>query len=96
MKKRDESNILLFFKDLEIIPYEVKVTHKEKHSDEIDLYELILILKKRMKYIASVFVLGVVTAAVISFLMPNIYQAKATLWVDYSLIQAIVRNLKQI
>ena len=96
MKKRDESNILLFFKDLEIIPYEVKVTHKEKHSDEIDLYELILILKKRMKYIASVFVFGVVTAAVISFLMPNIYQAKATLWVDYSLIQAIVRNLKQI
>jgi len=94
VKKRDESNILLFFKDLEIIPYEVKMTHKEKHSDEIDLYELILILKKRMKYIASVFVFGVVTAAVISFLMPNIYQAKATLWVDYSLIQAIVRNLK--
>ena len=92
MKKRDESNILLFFKDLEIIPYEVKVTHKEKHSDEIDLF----ICKIRIKYIASVFLFEVIIAGVISFLMPNIYQAKATLWVDYSLIQAIVRNLKQI
>jgi len=70
------------------------MTDKEKHSDEIDLYELILILKKRMKYIASVFVLGVVTAAVISFLMPDIYQARATLWVDSFLTQAMIENLK--
>jgi len=69
---------------------------EHKHSDEIDLYELILILKRRIKYVASVLLLGTVIATVISFLMPNIYQAKATLWVDYSLIQAIVRNLKQI
>ncbi|WP_353684461.1 Wzz/FepE/Etk N-terminal domain-containing protein [Thermodesulfovibrio sp. 3907-1M] len=67
---------------------------KEKYSDEIDLYELILILKKRIKYVAGVFVLGVFVAAVVSFIMPNIYQARATLWVDSFITQAMIENLK--
>ncbi|BCB96284.1 hypothetical protein JZK55_12060 [Dissulfurispira thermophila] len=52
------------------------MTDKEAYSDEIDLYELILVFKKRIRYIVSVFVLGVVIAALINFFMPNIYKAR--------------------
>ena len=58
---------------------------KEAHEDEIDLYELLLVLKKRIKLIIAVFVLGVVAATVMSFLMPNIYHARASIWVYSSL-----------
>lgn len=68
---------------------------KESHEDEIDLYELLLVLKKRLKLIIAVFVLGVVVAAVVSFLMPNIYQARTTMLVDSSLTQAFLNNLQQ-
>jgi len=69
---------------------------KESHEDEIDLYELLLVLKKRLKLIIAVFVLGVVATAVLSFLMPNIYQARTTMLVDSSLTQAfLLNNLKQ-
>lgn len=63
-------------------------------EDEIDFYELILIFKKRIKYVAGVFVLGVFIATVVSFLMPNIYQARATLWVDFFLTQTMIESLK--
>jgi len=68
---------------------------KELHEDEIDLYELLLVLKKRLKLIIAVFVLGVVATAVLSFLMPNIYQARTTMLVDSSLTQAFLNNLQQ-
>jgi len=69
---------------------------KELHEDEIDLYELLLVLKKRLKLIIAVFVLGVVATAVLSFLMPNIYQARTTMLVDSSLTQAfLLNNLQQ-
>ncbi|HHW21059.1 Wzz/FepE/Etk N-terminal domain-containing protein [Thermodesulfovibrio thiophilus] len=68
---------------------------KELHEDEIDLYELLLVLKKRLKLIIAVFVFGVVAAAVLSFLMPNIYQARTTMLVDSSLTQALLNNLQQ-
>jgi len=68
---------------------------KESHEDEIDLYELLLVLKKRLKLIIAVFVLGVVATAVLSFLMPNIYQARTTMLVDSSLTQAFLNNLQQ-
>lgn len=68
---------------------------KELHEDEIDLYELLLVLKKRLKLIIAVFVLGVVATAVLSFLMPNIYQARTTMLVDFSLTQAFLNNLQQ-
>lgn len=69
---------------------------KESHEDEIDLYELLLVLKKRLKLIIAVFVLGVVATAVLSFLMPNIYQARTTMLVDSSLTQAfLLNNLQQ-
>jgi len=69
---------------------------KELHEDEIDLYELLLVLKKRLKLIIAVFVLGVVATAVLIFLMPNIYQARTTMLVDSSLTQAfLLNNLKQ-
>ncbi|BCB96281.1 hypothetical protein JZK55_12030 [Dissulfurispira thermophila] len=72
----------------------VENANKEAYSDEIDLYELILVFKKRIRYIVSVFVIGIAIAALISFLMPNIYQARATLWVDSFLTQAMIKNLK--
>ena len=68
---------------------------KEVYEDEIDLYELLLVLKKRFKLIIAVFVLGVVAAAVVSFLMPNIYQARTTMLVDSFLTQAFLNNLQQ-
>jgi len=68
---------------------------KESHEDEIDLYELLLVLKKRLKLVIAVFVLGVVATAVLSFLMPNIYQARTTMLVDSSLTQAFLNNLQQ-
>ncbi|WP_028845353.1 YveK family protein [Thermodesulfovibrio thiophilus] len=68
---------------------------KESHEDEIDLYELLLVLKKRIKLIIAVFVLGVVAATVMSFLMPNIYQARTTMLVDSSFTQAFLNNLQQ-
>ena len=68
---------------------------KEVYEDEIDLYELLLVLKKRLKLIIAVFVLGVVAAAVMSFLMPNIYQARTTMLVDSFLTQAFLNNLQQ-
>jgi len=56
---------------------------------------LLLVLKKRLKLIIAVFVLGVVATAVLSFLMPNIYQAMTTMLVDSSLTQAFLNNLQQ-
>jgi len=70
------------------------MTENEKYSDEIDLYELLLVLKRRIKYIVGVFVAGVIIATMVSFLMPNIYQARATLWVDSLLMQSILENLQ--
>jgi len=68
---------------------------KESHEDEIDLYELLLVLKKRLKLIIAVFVLGVVAAAVVSFLMPNIYQARMTMLMDSSFTPTFLNNLQQ-
>jgi uncharacterized protein involved in exopolysaccharide biosynthesis len=70
------------------------MTENEKYPDEIDIYELLLVLKKRIKYIVGVFVAGVIIATMVSFLMPNIYQARATLWVDSLLMQSILENLQ--
>ncbi len=67
----------------------------DRQQEEIDLYELILILKKRIKYVIIPFVLGVAIATVVSFLMPNIYQARATLWVDSLLGQQLIENLER-
>lgn len=57
-------------------------TQMEKYSDEIDLYELLIILKRRIRYIVVVFVIGIVIGGLVAFLSPDIYQARATLWVD--------------
>ena len=67
---------------------------KEAHEDEVDLYELLLILKKRLKLIIAVFVVGVVAAGVISFLIPNIYHARAAIWVYSSLTTTMLKNLQ--
>ena len=43
-------------------------------EEEIDLYELCLILKKRFRLIAGVFISAVLVTAVISFLLPPVYR----------------------
>jgi len=66
---------------------------KEQYSDEIDLYEMILVLKKRIKLIVAVVVFGVIIGGMVTFLSPDIYQARATLWVDYLLTQSMLENV---
>jgi len=43
-------------------------------EEEIDLYELCLILKKRFKLIAGVFISAILITALISFLLPPVYR----------------------
>ncbi len=43
-------------------------------EEEIDLYELCLILRRRFKLIAGVFIIAVLVTAVISFLLPPVYR----------------------
>jgi len=70
------------------------MTVNEQYNDEIDLYELFLVLKKRFKFIATIFIIGIFIGGLIAFLSPNIYQARATLWVDSFLMQSMLENLK--
>ena len=44
-------------------------------DDEIDLYELCLVLKKRYKLILGIFVIAVLMAGVISFRMTPVYRS---------------------
>ncbi|WP_028841135.1 Wzz/FepE/Etk N-terminal domain-containing protein [Thermodesulfobacterium hveragerdense] len=55
---------------------------KNSYDDEINLYELLFVLKKRVKLIAGIVFVGVLLATIGVFLKPNIYQARATVWVD--------------
>lgn len=69
---------------------------KEKDDDEIYFYEIILILKKRIKLIVGIVLASVVIATVLVFLMPNIYRARATVWVDSFLTPALVQSLESL
>ncbi len=44
-------------------------------EEEIDIYELCLILKKRFKLIAGVFISAILITALISFLLPPVYRS---------------------
>jgi len=48
-------------------------------EDEINLLDYWRVIRKRWRIIAGIFVISVVTAAIVSLLMTPIYQAKATL-----------------
>jgi len=61
---------------------------------EIDLYKLILTLKEIAKWIVVIFIAWIIVTTMVSFLMPNIYQAMATLWVNSLLIQSFLWNLQ--
>ncbi|MCS7215523.1 MAG: hypothetical protein NZ826_05145 [Thermodesulfovibrio sp.] len=61
---------------------------KEKYSEGIDLYELILLLKRRIKYIIGVLIIGLIIGG------GDIYQSRASLWVDSLLMQSILESLK--
>jgi len=67
---------------------------REKYEDEIDIYELLLILKKRIKLIGTIVFISVIITTVITFLMPNIYRARAIIYVDYLLTPVLLKNLQ--
>ncbi|ACI21386.1 MULTISPECIES: Wzz/FepE/Etk N-terminal domain-containing protein [Thermodesulfovibrio] len=67
---------------------------KEQYSDEIDLYELLLVLKKRLKLIVAVSFIGLLIGGLVAFLSPDIYQARATLWVDSLIGQSVIERFK--
>jgi len=70
--------------------------NKGAYENEIGVYEMVLVLMKRIKLIAGIFIMGVVLGTVVSFIMPNIYRARATLWIDYFLVHLIQSFLKNI
>lgn len=50
-------------------------------EDEINLLDYVRVIFKRWKIIAILFFIATVTAAILSFMMPKIYQAKASIYV---------------
>ena len=69
-------------------------TVREKYEDEIDVYELLLILKKRIKLIGAIVFISIIITTIITFLMPNIYRARAIIYVDYLLTPVLLKNLQ--
>lgn len=69
---------------------------KEQYSDEIDLYELLLVLKKRFKIIVAISFIGFLIGGLVAFLSPNIYQARAVLWVDSLIDPSLIERFKTI
>lgn len=69
---------------------------KQNNEDEIDLYELLLVLKRRIRLIAVLVFISVLIATVVVFLKPNIYQARATVWVDSFLTPALIQSLQTV
>jgi len=67
-------------------------TIREKYEDEIDIYELLLILKKRIKLIGAIVFISIIITTIITFLMPNIYRARAIIYVDYFLTPVLLKN----
>jgi len=67
---------------------------KEQYSDEIDLYELLLVLKRRLKLIVAISLIGLLIGGLVTFLSPNIYQARAILWVDSLISQSVLERFK--
>ena len=65
---------------------------REKYEDEIDIYELLLILKKRIKLIGAIVFISVIITTIVAFLMPNIYRARAIIYVDYFLTPVLLKN----
>jgi uncharacterized protein involved in exopolysaccharide biosynthesis len=49
------------------------------NDDEINLYDFWLAILKRKKLIIGLFLIGVISVAIISFLMPNIYRGDTVL-----------------
>ena len=71
-------------------------TVREKYEDEIDVYELLLILKKRIKLIGIIVFISVIITTIVVFLMPNIYRARAIIYVDSLLTSVLLKNLQSI
>ena len=63
----------------------ITMTEEQKNSDqgheedEINLLDYWLVIRKRQKFIARLVIIAVLATIVLSFLMPNIYRAKAVI-----------------
>ncbi|MGB9794738.1 YveK family protein [Caldisericum exile] len=53
-------------------------------EDEISLYEILLILKKHIKYLITIFLLGVTISVGFALLIPNKYRAEMIIYVNPS------------
>lgn len=51
--------------------------NNDMEQDEITLYEIFLILKKRFKYILFIFIAGTILSTLIAYTLPNIYESQA-------------------
>ena len=58
------------------------------YEDEINLMEYIQVIIKQKKLILSIFSIAVISAAIISLLLPKVYEAKASLMIMPSKIQS--------
>ncbi len=86
-----------------------KARYVEYYDDEIDLYELWLVLKKRKFYVFSVIILFVLLGGIYAFVSPTIYRSSAVValpsmdvkergrnvLVDYSTTEKIVESLNR-
>lgn len=69
-----------------------KIVDKDPYTEEIDLYELILILKKRINVIIITTLIGFFIGLFYILTSPNIYLARASIWIDTISDNMIVRN----
>jgi len=69
-----------------------KDVHQEAniYEDEIDLREYIQVVIKRRKLIIGIFLIAVITAAMVSLLLPKVYQASATIMLMPSTVRVAV------
>lgn len=58
------------------------------YEDEIDLRDYIQVIVKRKKLIIGIFLIAVITAAMVSLLLPKVYEASASIMVMPSKIQS--------
>ena len=60
------------------------------HANEIDLRQYVHILVKRRKLIIGIFLIAVISAAIVSLLLPKAYEASASIMVTPSKIQSVL------
>ncbi|MDF1498743.1 MAG: Wzz/FepE/Etk N-terminal domain-containing protein, partial [Patescibacteria group bacterium] len=61
--------------------------NQQSEYEEVNLMDYVKVIIKRRKLIAQIFVISVIIAGVISFMMPKIYKISTSLNIGYSITQ---------